>query len=160
MTNGPKTSKTSTVKITTTPSTTIDNWYNQTTTTGTSNPWVLNGQGVTNTGMFIPSYSISPSKIASPRRETAIVEENWIPLDDWYICSRSIAEKREGAEWLEKSQLWNKRLAHKCENGRVRAPTGFRFNEAKKTIFGRCSGCSEPLSQSVKAFILLEESNI
>ena len=99
-------------------------------------------------------------RIANPRRAKAIIEESWIPMGDWFICSRSIALKREGAEWLESNGIWTRRLAHRCKNGKIRAPRGFSWQKKTDTIYGECQGCSEPLADDVKAFIRLEGSGL
>lgn len=111
-------------------------------------------------------------------RKTVIREEGWPLIDGWYWCPESLIDKRmlavadevdeyrhkigvgyEFRDWVVKQHKLTMRLAHLCEDGSIRAPEwvqAYPRSCGGISIYGRCKGCREPISQGVKTIILLE----
>lgn len=105
-------------------------------------------------------------------------EEGWPLIDGWYWCPLPLIEKRisdmadeydefmgrigigyEFAVWENLQSKLSMRLAHQCENGNIRAPMWVQMYQRVSgglSIYGRCNGCDEPLSEGVKTIIIME----
>jgi hypothetical protein len=95
-----------------------------------------------------------------PRRTEDLVK-NWFLVENWHIAPQKFIEEI-GAEYTlkDKTKFWNKRLAHRCDDGSIRSPRGFMiYNKTRggTSIYGCCSGCKAPIPDEVKTIIKLEE---
>jgi hypothetical protein len=99
-------------------------------------------------------------------------------IDGWYWCPLPIIDKRvedtaveyedflgrigvgyELQRWEANQYKLDRRLAHKCEDGSVRAPSWVDKYFKKGggfSIYGKCKGCGERLSIGVKTIITME----
>ena len=113
-------------------------------------------------------------------RRTLVKKESWPLVDGWYWCPESVIEKRIESEkkllrgrmnrpdihfafqrWEEDQSRLEARLAHACHDGRIRAASGWGveyFHTAGGTvrIYGKCRFCNTPLSDGIKAIIIME----
>jgi hypothetical protein len=112
-------------------------------------------------------------------RKTLIREEKWPLIEDWYYCPESVVEARielTEEEWGEELKSlgmgyeffrWERaqrsiggRLAHKCKNGNIRAPSYIERYDRKSggySLYGKCSGCETQLSEAIKTIIMMED---
>ena len=115
-------------------------------------------------------------------RSTLVKKESWPLVDGWYWCPEVVVEMRVADEkerlkgvlsnyaiQLGYSQ-WNRnqwkleaRLAHACDDGKIRATAGWGveyFTKAGGTarIYGKCRACDEALSDGIKMIILMEKT--
>ena len=101
-------------------------------------------------------------------------------MDGWYWCPESVVERRIETErerlkdvinrpniyygfqtWEQDQSILEARLAHACHDGRIRAASGWGveyFHTAGGTvrIYGKCRFCNSPLSDGIKAIIIME----
>ena len=101
-------------------------------------------------------------------------------MDGWYWCPEVVIEKRIADEkkrmarlkgrgsihyafqaWKQDQWKLEARLAHACQDGRIRAASGWGieyFHTAGGTvrIYGKCRFCDAPLSDGIKAIIIME----
>ncbi len=116
----------------------------------------------------------------SYHRSTLVRREGWPLVDGWYWCPPSVVEKRIEDErkrladvmsrggisfsfqtWKDDQSKLDARLAHACEDGRIRAPSGWGIEEFQTTggiikIYGKCRFCDEQLSDGIKTIITME----
>jgi len=114
----------------------------------------------------------------SYHRKTLIRKEGWPQIDDWYWCplslvdERVIDEKNRLSSVSRKNTLWyswatwernqyklEARLAHACDDGRIRAPSWVEYFVRKNKsigIYGKCRFCNKPLSDGMKGIIIME----
>ena len=116
----------------------------------------------------------------SYHRRTLVKKEGWPLVDGWYWCPPSVIKKRIADErkrlegflhrnnisfgfqrWKDDQSKLEARLAHACNDGRIRAASGWGieyFHTAGGTvkIYGKCRFCDSPLSDGIKAIILME----
>ena len=112
-------------------------------------------------------------------RKTLVREESWPLIDGWYWCPIPLIEKRisdmadENDKWIgrigfgHEFSVWEysqwgleRRLAHLCEDGSIRAPEWvqtYQTNSGTLSIYGRCKGCKARLSNGIKTIIIMEE---
>jgi hypothetical protein len=117
--------------------------------------------------------------LRSYHRKTLIAKENWPLIDDWYYCPLPSIEERVQAERARlntvsrNSPLWfsfgswrntqyklEARLAHACDDGRIRAPSWVEYYKQKGgsvSIYGKCRRCDKALSDGIKGIIIMEE---
>jgi len=92
-------------------------------------------------------------------RKTLIKEEGWIKLDDWYVGKPPPKDGRKA--WVNPGRYWSYALAHKCPDGKIKAPTSVNIVKRKKKgglgIYGRCSGCQAKINDKVKQTINMME---
>lgn len=115
----------------------------------------------------------------SKHRKTLVREEEWPLIDGWYWCPIPLIEKRisdmadeydgymgkigagyDFREWKARQYKIAARLAHKCEDDSIRAPSWVQTYTRKsgcRSIYGRCKHCREPLSNGVKTIIIMED---
>ncbi len=115
----------------------------------------------------------------SYHRKTLIRKEMWPQIDDWYWCPIPIIEERIQKERdslnivAKHSSIWfsfetwktlqyelGSRLAHACDDGRIRAPSWVEYYKAKGggiNIYGKCRRCEKALSDGIKGIIIMEE---
>ncbi len=118
----------------------------------------------------------------SYQRRTLVKKEGWPLVDGWYWCPPSVIEKRVEAErvrverydriggaagiwefldWQEDQRTLEARLAHACQDGRIRAASGWGVEAFKGVggivkIYGKCRFCNEPLSDGIKTIIMMD----
>lgn len=115
----------------------------------------------------------------SYHRKTLIKKEGWPEIDGWYWCPASVIKKRIVDEkehfqighaslskysfmiWEEDQWRLEARLAHKCSDGRIRAPSGYGVEKYRRDagtvkIYGKCRFCDEVLTDGIKGIILME----
>jgi len=112
------------------------------------------------------------------QRRTLVKREKWPLIDGWYWCPESVMEARFAKErahmrltwtasisslgwplsWTFQERVVAGRLAHACDDGEIRAPwvETYLRNDNVTTIYGKCRTCNTPLSDGIKAIILLE----
>ena len=116
------------------------------------------------------------------QRKTLVKKEQWTKIDDWYWCPIPALEERFTKERTRLLQLKkivpgyssvmltilqqqaglnliSARLAHHCDNGKIRAPAGVQLYKRKGgiiSIYGRCRYCKKNLSDGIKAIIMFE----
>lgn len=117
----------------------------------------------------------------SYHRRTLVRRESWPLVDGWYwcppsvVCMRIAVEKKrlEGflhrnnisfgfQKWVHDQTKLGARLAHACQDGRIRAASGwgieyFRTAGGTVRLYGKCRFCDVPLSDGIKAIILMEK---
>ena len=117
----------------------------------------------------------------SYHRKTLIRKEYWPQIDDWYWCPLPLVgkriinefelnkikkEKRYNARWRFfhswETQQWKleARLAHACDDGRIRAPSWVEYYKQKNgsvSIYGKCRHCEKSLSDGIKGIIIMEK---
>lgn len=115
----------------------------------------------------------------SYHRKTLIAKENWPQIEDWYYCpipsieervqreksrlntiSRNTPQWFSFASWRNKQYNLESRLAHACKDGKIRAPSWVEYYAQKGggiSIYGKCRRCDAPLSDGIKAIIIMEE---
>ena len=115
----------------------------------------------------------------SYHRKTLIRKERWPQIDDWYWCPlsliderienernrlRSIARKHtvwySYATWERNQYKLEARLAHACDDGRIRAPSWVDYFTCKNgsvSIYGKCRHCDKKLSDGIKGIIIMEK---
>jgi hypothetical protein len=117
--------------------------------------------------------------LRSYHRKTLIRKESWPLIDDWYWCPLPTIIERVKKEQTRiscvkvNSPLWfsfaswralqgklEARLAHACDDGRIRAPSWVEYYRQKGgqiSIYGKCRHCDKPLSNGIKAIIIMEQ---
>ncbi len=116
------------------------------------------------------------------QRKTLVKKEQWTRIDDWYWCPEFALNERFKKEKKRLRQLKkivpgyssvmlaimhrqstqiqvSARLAHHCDDGKIRAPSGvqiYRKKEGTLRIYGRCRYCKKNISNGMKAIIILE----
>ena len=115
----------------------------------------------------------------SYHRKTLIRKEHWPRIDDWYWCPIPIIDERikkeadrlksvnrkhtiwySYATWVMQQGELGARLAHACDDGRIRAPSWVEYYKGKGGrigIYGKCRHCDVPLSDSIKGIIIMEK---
>ena len=119
----------------------------------------------------------------SYHRKTLIRKEGWPQIDDWYWCPLSLVDERVIAEknkykipggysykkqsgvyswatWERQQYKLEARLAHACDDGRIRAPSWVEYFTLKNgsiSIYGKCRFCDKPLSDGIKGIIIMEK---
>ncbi len=115
----------------------------------------------------------------SYHRKTLIRKEYWPQIDDWYWCPLSVIDDRvlkEGrrvakhgkrhsawytfAAWEKQQYQISARLAHACDDGRIRAPSWVEYYRGKGGnigIYGKCRFCDKTLSDGIKGIIIMEK---
>jgi hypothetical protein len=66
----------------------------------------------------------------------------------------------EFIRWQEAQYYLEARLAHKCKDGGIRAPSWTQYYEKKfggVSIYGKCKKCREKFSDGIKTIIIMEE---
>ncbi len=60
--------------------------------------------------------------------------------------------------WAFQERIVTGRLAHACDDGEIRAPWVETYirQDGVTSIYGKCRTCNTPLSNGIKAIILLE----
>ena len=113
------------------------------------------------------------------QRRTLVRREQWPIIDDWYWCPLPSIEDRIKAEkkalqsckrasplwysfytWKESQYKLEARLAHACEDGRIRAPSWVEYYKQKGgcvSIYGKCRHCEKSLSDGIKGIIIMEK---
>ena len=113
-------------------------------------------------------------------RKTLVKKESWPLVDGWYWCPQVVIDERIAEEkkrlkgllnhsaisygflrWKEDQKKLEARLAHACNDGKIRATAGWGveyFTKAGGTarIYGKCRFCNETLSDAIKMIILME----
>ena len=103
-------------------------------------------------------------------RKTLIKRESWALIDDWYYCPLSVVEDRIDNEklylaqfsslvWANRQKRLEARLAHACDDGKIRAPSHVEYYKTKAgtvSIYGKCRTCNKPLSNGLKAILIME----
>jgi hypothetical protein len=106
-------------------------------------------------------------------------EESWPLIDGWYWCPEPVIDdriiveqKRLGnfrkhtaisygfIEWQYAQYNLEARLAHKCKDGSIRAPSWVQTYYKKSggiSIYGGCKKCKEKLSDGIKTIIIMEQ---
>ena len=116
----------------------------------------------------------------SYHRRTLIHREGWPLVDGWYWCPEVVIKKRIADEkkrlrgfmnhnsisfgfqrWKDDQSKLEARLAHACHDGRIRAASGwgieyFHTAAGIVRIYGKCRFCDTPLSDGIKAIIIME----
>ena len=114
----------------------------------------------------------------SYHRKTLIRKEHWPQIDDWYWCSLAMVDKRiideknrfktinktnnvwySFATWERQQYKLEARLAHACDDGRIRAPSWVEYFTLKNgsiSIYGKCRHCDKTLSDGIKGIIIME----
>ena len=116
----------------------------------------------------------------SYHRRTLIHREGWPLVDGWYWCPEVVIKKRIADEkkrlrgfmnhnsisfgfqrWKDDQNKLEARLAHACQDGRIRAASGwgieyFHTAAGIVRIYGKCRFCDTPLSDGIKAIIIME----
>ena len=114
----------------------------------------------------------------SYHRKTLIRKEHWPQIDDWYWCPTSVIDKRVKDEvlrltgvkkhhsiwysmqtWTHQQYQYTARLAHACDDGRIRAPSWVEYFTLKNgsiSIYGKCRYCDKTLSDGIKGIIIME----
>jgi hypothetical protein len=117
--------------------------------------------------------------LRSYHRKTLIRKESWPQIDDWYWCPMICIEKRIEAEkirincvskhsplwfsfhsWMNLQHRLEARLAHACDDGRIRAPSWVEYYKTKGggvSIYGKCRHCDKSLSNGIKGIIIMEQ---
>jgi hypothetical protein len=117
--------------------------------------------------------------VRSYQRKTLIRKEKWPLIDDWYWCPVPAIEDRIKAEmemlntikrasplwfsfhsWKESQYKLEARLAHACDDGRIRAPSWVEYYRQKGgiiSIYGKCRHCEKSLSDGIKGIIIMEK---
>jgi hypothetical protein len=112
-------------------------------------------------------------------RKTLIRKEMWPQIDDWYWCPKPIIDERVQKEddrlniiaraspiwfafesWKALQYALGSRLAHACDDGRIRAASWVEYYRGKGGsigIYGKCRHCEETLSDGIKGIIIMEE---
>lgn len=115
----------------------------------------------------------------SYHRKTLIRKEGWPLIGDWYWCPIPVIDERVKKECdklsitFKGSPLWfsfaswermqyklGARLAHACDDGRIRAPKWVEYYKTKGglvSIYGKCRRCEKTLSDGIKGIIIMEE---
>jgi hypothetical protein len=127
--------------------------------------------------------------VRSYQRRTLVKKEGWPLVDEWYWCPKSVIDKRvetektrieridqrsggsgtrrgtrgywEFLDWQEDQYLLESRLAHACQDGRIRAASGWGVETFQHVggivkIYGKCRFCDEPLSDGIKTIIMMD----
>ena len=114
----------------------------------------------------------------SYHRKTLIRKEGWPQIDDWYWCPLPVIKERVNKEhhrlksiaknsavwysygsWVRQQYELVARLAHACNDGRIRAPSWveyFKLKNGSISIYGKCRHCDETLSDGIKGIIIME----
>jgi hypothetical protein len=114
----------------------------------------------------------------SYHRKTLIRKEGWVQIDDWYWCPLPVVHKRCENErirlnnvkklhpihyalgaWIQQQYKLEARLAHACDDGRIRAPSWVEYFTMKNgsiSIYGKCRRCDKKLSDGIKGIIIME----
>jgi hypothetical protein len=117
--------------------------------------------------------------LRSYHRKTLIRKEKWPQIDDWFWCPIPTIDKRVNAEnerlnvVKNNSPLWfsfgtwklmqyrlEARLAHACDDGRIRAPSWVEYYTSKGgaiSIYGKCRHCEKNLTDGIKGIIIMEK---
>jgi len=117
--------------------------------------------------------------LRSYHRKTLIRKEMWPQIDDWYWCPKPVIVERVQKEYTRlnvvarNSPLWfsfaswralqydlGSRLAHACDDDRIRAPSWVEYYKTKGggiSIYGKCRRCEKTLSDGIKGIIIMEE---
>lgn len=112
-------------------------------------------------------------------RKTLIKKEKWPLIDGWYWCpipliDARIQEKKAhltyinaanpiwmSFDWWKKHQYdLTRRLAHACNDGKIRAAIEVQYYTKKSgivSLYGLCEKCNTPLSDGIKTIIILEK---
>ena len=118
------------------------------------------------------------------QRRTLVKREKWPLIDGWYWCPANVVEDRMEKErirmkiskspvqlqkgiatglgwplwWAFQERIVTGRLAHACDDGEIRAPWVETYirQDGVTSIYGKCRTCNTPLSNGIKAIILLE----
>ncbi len=115
----------------------------------------------------------------SYHRKTLIRKEGWPQIDDWYWCPLSVVDERIENEvnriksmpqrnmirfsfgvWQRQQYDLVARLAHACDDGRIRAPSWVEYFKMKNggiSIYGKCRFCDKKLSDGIKGIIIMEK---
>jgi hypothetical protein len=115
----------------------------------------------------------------SYHRKTLIRREQWPLIDGWYWCpipsieDRIQTEIKNMSHVKRSSPLWfslgswkmlqyklEARLAHACDDGKIRAPSWVEYYRTKGggvSIYGKCRHCEKSLSNGIKGIIILEK---
>lgn len=115
----------------------------------------------------------------SYHRKTLVRKESWPQIDDWYWCPLTTVRKRIKDEearlktvnkrapmwysfhtWKVNQSKLEARLAHACEDGRIRAPSWVEYYRTKGggvSIYGKCRTCEKSLSDGIKGIIIMEK---
>jgi hypothetical protein len=116
--------------------------------------------------------------LRSYQRKTLIRKESWVQIDDWYWCLVPTVQERiqkekdrlssvtvhsplwfSFASWREQQWRLEARLAHACDDGRIRAPSWVEYYRTKGggiSIYGKCRRCEKSLSDGIKGIIIME----
>jgi hypothetical protein len=106
-------------------------------------------------------------------------EEGWPLIDGWYWCPLPVIDDRikdeetsisvyrthtaihyEFVRWRNAQYLLEARLAHKCKDGSIRAPSRVQWYEKKSggiSIYGGCKKCKKKLSDGIKTIMIMED---
>jgi hypothetical protein len=117
--------------------------------------------------------------VISKHRKTLVREEGWPLVDGWYWCPISAIEERvdgmaveyeefmgrigvgyEFQRWEANQHKLDRRLAHQCADGKIRAPSWVDQYQRKgggTSLYGKCKGCGESLSVGIKTIIIMEQ---
>ena len=115
----------------------------------------------------------------SYQRRTLVNKELWPQIDDWYWCPinfiRDRVQKEKDvlnivsrysplwfsfASWKAMQYKLEARLAHACDDGRIRAPSWVEYYKTKGgciSIYGKCRHCNKALSDGIKGIIIMEK---
>ena len=115
----------------------------------------------------------------SYQRKTLIRKEKWPKIDDWYWCPMPCIDDRVEAEterlksvsrgsplwysfhtWKSGQYKLEARLAHSCDDGRIRAPSWVEYYRqvgGSISIYGKCRHCEKSLSDGIKGIIIMEK---
>ncbi len=115
----------------------------------------------------------------SYHRKTLIRKEGWPQIDDWYWCPLSVVHERcenerkrlmgvkvlhpihfSSSSWIQLQYKLEARLAHACDDGRIRAPSWVEYFKKKDksiSIYGKCRHCDKTLSDGIKGIIIMEK---
>lgn len=126
-------------------------------------------------------YGVRGARVRSKHRKTRVREEGWPLIDDWYWCPLPVIEERidkervelqdtlmsrnlglsyEFLRWEQAQYVLNARLAHKCEDGTISAPTHTQWYKKSNggiSLYGKCKRCETKLGAGVKTIIILSE---
>jgi hypothetical protein len=108
------------------------------------------------------------------QRKTLVKKENWPLIERWYWCPASVIDANVNALynnhmssiaqlgwplwWNIQERIVSSRLAHACDDGGIRAPwvETYKRKDNVISIYGKCRKCDTPLSDEIKAIIILE----
>ncbi len=115
----------------------------------------------------------------SYQRRTLVRKEQWPRIGNWYWCPLPIIDDRVEAEHRRlnvgamNSPLWfayaswerlqyklECRLAHACDDGRIRSPSWVEYYKGKTGgvgVYGKCRVCDKKLSDGIKGIIIMEK---